>query len=363
MTFDLAARLDAARRRMAERGVDALLLSVGSDLPYLLGYRAVENERLTMAVVRADDEAILVVPELEAPRVDALAGVFRVRPWRETESPVSIVAGLAAGAATAAVSDETWARFVLELQVELPATRMIPAGPLMEQLRIVKEPAEIDRLRAAASGVDRVAVRLEKHRFSGKTERRLSQEVGAMTVEEGAEMSHFAIVASGPNGASPHHEPGERLIGPGDVVVVDFGGPVGGYQSDTTRSFVVGEPTAEQAEVHAVVAAAQEAGVRATRPGVACGEVDAAARAVIEAAGWGERFIHRLGHGIGLDVHEEPYLVDGNERLLEPGMTFSIEPGIYLPGRFGVRIEDIAVCTDDGCERLNASNRDLVVVD
>jgi Xaa-Pro aminopeptidase len=362
MTFDHTARLDAARRVMAEEGVDAMLVSVGSDLPYLLGYRAVENERLTMAVVRRDDEAVLVVPELEASRVTEIPGAFSVRAWSETDSPVEIVASLASGCSVAAVSDETWARFVLLLQRELPNTSMRRAGPLMERLRIVKEPAEIDLLRAAAAGVDRVSARLADHRFSGKEERQIAREVGAMTIEEGADMAHFAIVASGPNGASPHHDAGDRVVERGDVVIVDFGGPVGGYQSDTTRSFVVGEPTAEQVEVHAVVAAAQQAGADAIKPGVACEEADRAARAVITDAGWGDRFIHRLGHGIGLDVHEEPYLVRGNDTPFESGMAFSIEPGIYLAGRFGVRIEDIAICSADGCERLNTSNRALVMV-
>ena len=183
-----------------------------------------------------------------------------------------------------------------------------------------------------------------------------------MTREEGCETVDFAIVASGPNGASPHHEPDERVIGPGDSVVIDFGGTVHGYHSDTTRTFHVGEPTADYREVYEVVRQAQAAGADAVQPGVEAQAVDAVARDIITDAGYGDYFIHRLGHGIGLDGHEDPYLVSGNTQSLEPGMAFSIEPGIYLPGRFGVRIEDIVICTDEGVDRLNRSPRELIVV-
>jgi Xaa-Pro aminopeptidase len=172
----------------------------------------------------------------------------------------------------------------------------------------------------------------------------------------------FTLVGSGPNGANPHHEFGERVIEEGDMVVLDFGGIVDGYSSDTTRTVHVGEPTDEERKVHEIVQRAQQAGFEAVRPGVACQEIDRAARRVISDAGYGERFIHRTGHGIGLTAHEPPYLVEGEELPLEAGMCFSIEPGIYLPGEFGVRIEDIVAVTEDGGRRLNTTPRELTIV-
>ena len=184
-----------------------------------------------------------------------------------------------------------------------------------------------------------------------------------MTVEEGHDVASFAIVGGGPNGASPHHEPGDRVIENGDLVVCDFGGRLRGYSSDVTRTFSVGVPSSEQEAVHSVVLAASEAARAAVGPGVTCQEIDRAARRVVEEAGYGDLFIHRTGHGIGLEVHEHPYMVEGNETPLEEGMTFSIEPGVYLPGRFGVRIEDIVACGPDGVDELNRADRSLRVVE
>jgi Xaa-Pro aminopeptidase len=191
------------------------------------------------------------------------------------------------------------------------------------------------------------------------TERDLAAEVQRLTIAEGHDVASFAIVASGPNAASPHHEPTHRVIEEGDTVVIDFGGRWRGYCSDTTRTFVVGEPSAEVGAAHAVLATAQAAARAAVHPGVTCEDVDRAARDVIDDAGYGEYFIHRTGHGIGLEVHEHPYIVSGNTEPLEQGMTFSIEPGIYLPGRFGMRIEDIVACAEDGVDELNRSPRTL----
>jgi Xaa-Pro aminopeptidase len=348
---------------MERHGIDVLLASVGSDLPYLTGYTAMPLERLTMAVIPRDGDATLVVPELEAPRVEPQAEVFATQAWGETEDPVDLVAGLVGGAETAAIGDQTWSVFLLALQEAIPGTRFVPARPLMAELRIVKGPAEMAMLAASGAAADRVARRLATQRFSGVSERALSHAVSAMLLEEGCETAAFAIVAAGENGASPHHEAGDRVIETGDAVVVDFGGTVHGYHSDTTRTFHVGEPSRDFRRVHRAVQAAQEAGVQAVRPGIAAETVDAVARAVIVEEGYGEYFIHRLGHGIGLDGHEDPYLVEGNGAALEPGMAFSIEPGIYLPDRFGVRIEDIVVCTEAGATRLNESTRDLVIVE
>ncbi len=361
-TFDYQTRMDRARDEMESRGIDVLLTSLGSDLPYLTGYSAMPLERLTMAVIPRDGDTVLVVPELEAPRVTPQPGVFGVHPWSETEDPVAIVANLMGAAGTAMIGDHTWSVFLLALQNALPGTTFTSARPLSEALRVIKEPAEIELLRRAGASADVVAGLLAANRFAGKSESQVSREVSVLLEANGTDIAGFAIVAAGPNAASPHHEPTDKVIDDGDAVVVDFGGKVGGYGSDTTRMFHVGEPCARYREVHEIVLAAQKAGVAAVRPGVTAESVDAASRQVIVDAGFGEYFIHRTGHGIGLDGHEDPYIVAGNEQVLMPGMAFSIEPGIYIPGAFGVRIEDIVVCTDDGVERMNRSSRQVAIV-
>jgi Xaa-Pro aminopeptidase len=358
--FDYGARISRAQAAMETSGIDVLLASIGPDLPYLTGYEAMPLERLTMLVVTSAGP-VLVVPQLEAPRVEP--GPFEVRPWGEAEDPIEIVADMIPPTGRVAIGDHTWAVFLLRLQERLAGARFSSATPITSSLRMRKEPAEIELLRRAAHATDRVAARLVDVRMSGMTERQLSRVVGAWTVEEGHDVDTFKIVASGPNGASPHHEPTDRVIEEGDMVVIDFGGRLAGYCSDMTRIFVVGQATPEQAEVHDVVQVAQRTAVDAVRPGVAAAEIDEAARSVIEEAGYGDHFIHRTGHGIGLEGHEEPYIIETNQSPVEPGMAFSIEPGIYLPGRFGVRIEDIVVVTEDGVEPLNRADHELITVE
>ncbi len=362
MTFDYGTRLAALRSLMGSRSIDALVASVGADLPYLTGYEAMPLERLTMLVVTMDRPPVLVVPELEAPRVVERPEVFEINAWGETEDPVAIVAKLLDGAGSVVVGDQTWATFVLALEARLPSVRFDVASPLTRELRMRKDPAELDALRSAGRATDRVAARLREMRFSGRTEAELSRLVAAMTIEEGHQHATFSIVASGPNGASPHHEAGERTVKDGDAVVVDFGGKLDGYCSDTTRMFHVGDPTPEYLGMFTVLEEAQAAAVDAVRPGVTAEAIDRIARAVIAGAGYGEYFVHRTGHGIGLEAHEHPYIVEGNDFEVEAGMTFSIEPGIYLPGRFGMRIEDIVAVAEGGVERLNRSDRSLAVV-
>ena len=355
-------RIARARSRMVALGVDVLLLSVGADLPYFTGYTAMPLERLTMLVLPRDGAATLVVPALEAPRVEERPEAFTLRPWGETEDPVAIVAGLAGRPGRAAIGDRTWATFLIGLEEALPGTRFVRASAVTGDLRAQKDAAEVEALRAAARVVDAVALTMRERPFAGRTEADISRELVERMLEGGHERANFAIVASGPNAASPHHEPGDRVVQPGDSVVCDFGGTMAGYCSDITRTFVVGQPPGELADLYEVLFRAQEEGVRAARVGVACEAVDAAARAVIDAAGYGAYFIHRTGHGIGLEEHEDPYLVSGNATPLAPGHAFSVEPGIYLPGRCGARIEDIVVATEAGPERLNEAPRDLAVV-
>ena len=347
---------------MAAANVDVLLLSVGADLPYLTGYEAMPLERLTMLVLVRDGDATLVVPELEAPRVVPDRS-FMIQPWPEGADPIAVVAGLAGMSARVAIGDLTWTRFTLALQGVLPAARFAPANLITAPLRSVKDDAEIDALRAAAHAVDAVVVEMRARPFGGRTEADVSRELVARMIEHGHQRANFAIVGSGPNGASPHHDAGDRIIESGDVVVCDFGGTMNGYCSDTTRMFVVGSPSAEVVDTYAALAEAQSRAVRAATVGTSCAEVDAVARRALAEHDLADAFIHRIGHGIGLEAHEDPYLVAGNSTPLVPGHAFSIEPGVYFPGRFGMRLEDIVVATATGPESLNVSPHDLATVE
>ena len=357
--FNYSGRVGRLQDLMSDTGVDVTLLSVGSDLPYFTGYEAMPSERLTVLVVPVEGTPRLHVPVLEAPRVQP--GEFEIVSWAEHESPVEkSVAGL--DPARVAVGDQMWSVFLTRYLETWAGAVWIAASELTSQLRVVKDPSEVELLRQAANGIDRVMARIpEEVRFSGRTEADIARQLSDLAVDEGHDEAAFAIVASGPNGASPHHHAGPRIIEEGDLVVCDFGGRWRGYYSDATRTVSVGEPTGRPAEVHAVVGAANEAGRDAVGVGVPCEEVDRAARSVIDDAGYGDFFIHRTGHGIGMDVHEHPYMIEGNETPLEVGMTFSVEPGIYLPGEFGVRIEDIVACGPDGADTLNQADRDLII--
>ncbi len=357
-----AARIARVRARMDELGVDALLCSVGPDLPYLTGYEAMPLERLTMLVVTRDEPAVLVVPRLEAPRVEERPDVFTVDAWDETDDPVARVASLVGDAQVIAIGDQTWSRFVLALQEALPGARFRSASAVVGPLRVVKDAGEIARLRDAAHVVDGIAAAMRDRPFAGRTEHDVHRELVERMLDGGHERANFAIVASGPNAASPHHDPTDRVIEPGDIVLCDFGGTRAGYCSDITRMFSVGEPRPEVRDAYAALVDAQEAAVRSAVVGVSCASVDRVARDALTAAGLGDLFVHRTGHGIGMDAHEDPYLVRGNDEALVAGHVFSIEPGVYVPGAFGLRLEDIVVATTDGPERLNEAPRDLAIV-
>ncbi len=347
---------------MTELGIDALCVSVGPDLPYLTGYEAMPLERLTMLVVPRDEAATLVVPRLEAPRVVEQPGVFSVEPWDETDDPIERVVARLGDAAVVAIGDQTWARFVLALQAATPDTRYRSATDVTGPLRVVKDSDEIARLRAAAHAVDEIALSLREISFAGRTEHDLHREIVERMLDVGHERANFAIVATGPNAASPHHDPGARVVERGDVVLCDFGGTMEGYCSDITRMYVVGEPSPEVRDAYEALTLAQQRAVETATVGTTCEAVDAAARSVLADTGLDRWFIHRTGHGIGMDAHEDPYVVAGNTTVLEPGHAFSIEPGVYVPGSFGLRLEDIVVADRDGPVRLNEAPRDLAVV-
>ena len=357
-------RREHASEALRTRGLAAVLLSPGSDLAYLAGYRVFVSERLTCLVIGADGDSTLVVPELESPRAKAAAPDLSQRTWSETEDPYALVASLVTAKGDVAVADQMWSLFVLRLQAALRGRGFQLASVITRGLRMRKDAYEREALRAVSAAADRAFPRLLEREFAGRTEREVGAQLAALLREEGHDEVAFTIVASGPNGASPHHETGDRRIALGDTIVLDFGGTREWYCSDITRSVHVGDSVDDEVRrVHDIVRRSQEAGYSAASAGATAASVDAASRRVIEDAGYGKRFIHRTGHGIGLDGHEHPYLVRGNDEPLEPGMAFSIEPGIYIPGRFGVRIEDIAILGDDGrAEPLNRADHALAIV-
>jgi Xaa-Pro aminopeptidase len=330
---------------------------------YLVGHDPPPLERLTLLLIASGRDPVLVVPELERPAAEQAPGIDGVElvTWRDGHDPYELVARILR-AGRYAISDGTWALHLLALEHATADCLFVAAGRVLPLLRAVKDEDEIARLRSAAEGADAAFARIVSLPFAGRREVDVAADLDRLLREHGHERVDFTIVASGPNGASPHHGADERVVVPGDAVVLDFGGVAKGYCSDITRTVFVGEPGEEELRVYEVVASAQQAAFQAVRPGVLCQDVDRAARAVITNAGYGERFIHRTGHGIGLEIHEPPYIVEGNETPLEPGMTFSDEPGVYLAGRFGVRIEDQVVVTRDGAERLNQASREPTVV-
>ena len=355
-------RIRRVRERMTALGVDVLLLSVGSDLPYLVGYEAMPLERLTMLVLPRDGDARLVIPALEAARVTTGRADVEVVTWNETDDPVGLVASMVGQAASVAIGDHTWARFVLALQRACANASFRAASDVTAPVRMVKADDEIAVLQRAATAVDDVATAMRERPFAGRREIDIHRELVDRMLELGHQKANFAIVAAAENAASPHHEPSERVVREGEIVLCDFGGTMDAYCSDITRMFHVGEPTNEIRDMYAVLHEAQECGVQASVVGERCETVDAASRSVIEAAGFGPQFVHRTGHGIGTEAHEDPYIVSGNSCRIEAGHAFSVEPGIYLPGRFGMRLEDIVVATAIGPRRLNHAARDLAVV-
>ncbi|MGW4346082.1 M24 family metallopeptidase [Streptomyces sp. SID8381] len=363
---DYRARMDRAARAAADAGLAGLLVAPGPDMVWLTGYAPTAvTERLTLLVLAPGQDPVLVVPTLEAPDAEQAPGApaLTLRDWTDGKDPYAVTAALLDRAGRFGISDNAWAMHLLGLQQTLPGTAYTSLTTALPMLRAVKDAAELELMAAAAAAADATFEEIRKVPFSGRRESEIGAELAGLLRLFGHSQVDFTIVGSGPNGANPHHEMGDRVIERGDMVVLDFGGLKDGYGSDTTRTVHVGEPTDEERRVHDIVREAQEAGFRAVRPGVACQEIDRAARAVIAEAGYGEYFIHRTGHGIGVTTHEPPYMIEGEEQPLVPGMCFSVEPGVYLPGRFGVRIEDIVTVTEDGGRRLNDTTREMVLVD
>jgi Xaa-Pro aminopeptidase len=364
-TEDYAARMARVVDDAVAAGVDGVLVTPGPDLVWLTGYRPTAiTERLTMLFLTPDREPTLLVPVLERPDAEAAQGApaTTLVDWPDGKDPYDAASPLLRPDGRYAVSDNAWAMHLLGLQAVLPGSSYDSITQRLPMLRAVKDDNELARLAAAGAAADATYGEIVDVRFSGSKETDVAGDLADLLRSHGHEQVDFTVVGSGPNGANPHHEAGDRTIEEGDCVVLDFGGLMFGYGSDTSRTVCVGEPTDQVREVHEIVRLAQQAGVDAVRPGVACQEVDRAARRLITEAGYGEQFIHRTGHGIGVTTHEPPYMIEGEEQPLVPGMCFSVEPGIYLSGRFGVRIEDIVTVTEGGGRRLNNTDRALHIV-
>ena len=364
-----AERLMRVRELMREQGVHVLMLPAGADLSYLCGYEAAVSERLTMLIVAVDGDATLIVPKLEASRVREQVDMFRLLPWDDADDPVSIITGLARQADVVAVGDQMWSVFLVKLIELMPVTSWCCASEITSTVRSVKDASEVSALRAAGAAVDSVASSLQNGDIPlvGRTEIEVASELSRRVLAEGHSCVNFAIVAAGANAASPHHEPTSRVIEPNEVVLCDFGGkmlgPGGlGYCSDITRCVYTCEPPSEFMHLYNVLHEAQIAASAASIAGVAAETVDKVARTIISEAGYGEYFIHRTGHGIGLEAHETPYIVQGNLTCLQNGNAFSVEPGIYVPGVWGARIEDILVVDGAAPDLMNTADRQLHVV-
>ena len=362
---DYAARMRRAVEAATAAGLSGILVGIGPDLTWLTAYKPTAvTERLTLLVLTPDRPPTLVVPALERPDAAAAVGApaFTLVDWADGSDPYQAVAPLLRPDGRYGISDSTWAMHLLGLQKALPGTAYEALSVCQPMLRAIKDEHELARLAAAGAAADAAYGEIVGVRFAGRRETEVAADLAALLRKFGHEQVDFTVVGSGPNGANPHHEAGSRVIEPGDAVVLDFGGLLDGYGSDTTRTVTVGEPSDEVREIHDIVRRAQQAAFEAVRPGIPCQEIDWVARQVIRDAGYGEYFIHRTGHGIGVTTHEPPYMVAGEHQQLVPGMCFSIEPGIYLPGKFGVRIEDIVTVTTDGGKRFNNTDHGLGVV-
>ncbi|MFK4105139.1 M24 family metallopeptidase [Streptomyces sp. NPDC019531] len=363
---DYAARMTRAAREAIEAGLAGLLITPGPDLVWLCGYRpAAATERLTLLVLSPGAEPRLLVPALERPAAEAApaAGAVRVSDWSDGQDPYAAATGLLLPNGRYGVSDTTWALHLLGLQEALPLTAYRPLTVVLPLLRAVKDEHEVARLAVAGAAADAAYEEILSVRFTGRREIDVATDLARLLREHGHSQVDFTVVASGPHSADPHHGAGDRVIEHGDTVVLAFGGLRDGYASETARTVHVGEPTEEERTVHDLVRTAQQAAFEAVAPGVSCQDVAQRARTVVADAGYGTYFTHRTGHGVGIATHEPPYLVEGEETALVPGMCFAVEPGVYLPGRFGVRIEDVVTCTADGVRRLSATDQAMAIVE
>lgn len=360
---DILERLADVQRQMGSAGLDLLLVGPSDDFQYVMGYTPLVTERLTALLVPQSGKSSVVVPKLEAPNFLHLKGDLDVIVWDETESPIDHCASIArsAGATNIGINDYLLSAFLIPIQQRLPGVNFHRGASVFEPLRLIKSPGEVDAMREASRRIDMVWEEFASTgSLVGKTENEVAACIKSLMFAHGFSTVGWCDVGGGPNGASPLHHGSDRVIQSGEPVVMDFAGVYEGYYADICRTPVAGEPDPEFVTIYDIVREAQEQAFQAVRPGVPAQDIDRVARGIISAKGYGKYFLHRVGHGIGLSAHEQPYIVEGNERPLQVGMVFSDEPGIYIPDRWGVRIEDILVVTENGAERLNAAPRELI---
>lgn len=366
-TDELANRLDAVQ--LGLKKVDAAIgvFGLSSNLRYLTGFSDEPGERLLLLIVPREGKATMIVPALYADQVDAQSPPAALRVWKDGEDPQVMLREIADEVSRipgkVLLDDSLWAVFALQVQAAFLGRHFGSASAAMAPLRERKDDAELAAMRRAGAIADAAFVAVTAEQISGLTEIGLARRLEAVMLDGGADGIAFeTLVAAGPNSALPHYRAGTRKIEPGDLVILDYGCRLNGYCSDISRTVVCGKASAEQCRVHKAVVEAHWAAREKVGPGVEAQEVDAAAREVLVSAGYGAQFVHRTGHGIGLDIHESPYIVNGNRQKLEEGMTFSIEPGAYFPEAYGVRIEDVVVVTGVGAKAMTHAPQELLGV-
>jgi len=360
------------QRRLAERqrekGLDCIALVPGPNMRYLCGLALFMSERPVVALFHADGRAGAVVPALELGRAKTMAGDrMALYPYADEDGPEDAFLALAeySGLAESRCAVESLHMRVLELRMlerAAPGAGFVSLEEELPGLRAIKDQHEIKAIRRAIKITERGLHELISQPLLGLSERQIAARLDQAVRAAGADSGASPIVVGGPNSANPHAGPSDRALQRGDLLTIDCGVRIDGYLADITRTFVIGEAASEVVAMYEAVLQANEAGRQAVRAGVPAQAVDRAARKAIEDAGYGEYFIHRTGHGLGMEVHEPPYIVEGNEQPVEAGMVFTVEPGVYLPGLGGVRIEDDVVVQADGCESLTSFPRELLVI-
>ena len=369
---EMERRTGILRQAMAAGRVDLAAIAPTDNMRYLAGYVSHPDERLCLLLVSAQPpcedrglpRAVVVVPRLNAGEWEARANL-PLFTWADDEGPGGALKAALSGlgltsVARLVVDGEMRADFLLPLMEMSAATETVPLAALNAPLRLCKSPEEVEALQKAAAQADRAMQAAVDACRPGVTEAQVAWAVEEAFRRDGAETVCFTLIGSGPNGAAPHHHSGARVLQRGDAIVIDIGASLDHYKSDITRMVFLGEPPAEFVKAYDAVLQANERSRAAVAPGVHACEVDRAARDVLEAAGYGPNFIHRTGHGLGLSIHEPPWIMAGNEQPLEAGMVFSVEPGVYLPGKFGIRIEDIVVVTESGSRNMTGFDHRLV---
>jgi len=360
-------RLGQCQKLMSEKGIDIVFLAPGPNMYYLGGFLEEPGERLLALIVPQSGDPQFIVPELYQEQVRSFSWVESLISWKDGEDQVALLSNtmrrILKRQPTIAVDTRMWSRFLVMLLAAAPDARYEDAGSVMYELRIRKSSQEIELMAKAAEIADAAFTQTIEECRAGMTEHEVAAKIIYEMRKLGADGVAFEpVVGSGPNSALPHYRSGDRKLQRGDFVVLDYGCLYRGYNSDITRTVAMETCDAEREKVYSVVRSAQEEAYQRTFTGIEAQNVDKVARDLIENAGYGRFFIHRTGHGIGLEIHEEPYIVAGNSLKLAEGMTFSIEPGIYIPGQYGVRIEDIVVMETEKARRLNKCSRDLRIL-